>query len=388
MKTVLLTNGQQRKTLAAARSLGSRGINIIAAEETRFNPTAFSKYCSKFLVYPSPKETPDKFYEWLRSTIAQYKCDVFFPMDDDTMEVTMGHYEELSKLCSIPVADLNSFKIASDKGESTALAMASGVFCPDTVMPKSLEELESLSLKIRYPAIIKPRKSSGSRGIRVVYNKDELLEEYRGIHEKYPYPIVQDYINLGDKYSVNMIFDREHQIKACYEQKYLRTFPIKNGPSTLTESVSYPEIAEAAKKLMKNLNWYGVVEVEFVIDSNSGKANFMEINPRFWASVQSAIYAGVDFPWLLYKAALGEDVPETFDYKIGSKCRWLLPGDILHFIFNKERMRMNPPFWGNKKYGIKDDIISRDDPMPTLGFLLACFRYIFSIKMWKLMFNR
>jgi predicted ATP-grasp superfamily ATP-dependent carboligase len=63
---ILLTDGQQRKTLAAARSLGSRGVDVLVAEDTRFNPSGFSKYCRRFLVCPNPKDEPERYYEWLR----------------------------------------------------------------------------------------------------------------------------------------------------------------------------------------------------------------------------------------------------------------------------------------------------------------------------------
>jgi len=49
---------------------------------------------------------------------------------------------------------------------------------------------------------------------------------------------------------------------------------------------------------------------------------------------------------------------------------------------------MNPPIWGRKKYKVYDDILSKEDPLPLFGFILACFRYAFDIKMWKLMFKR
>ena len=49
---------------------------------------------------------------------------------------------------------------------------------------------------------------------------------------------------------------------------------------------------------------------------------------------------------------------------------------------------MQPPFLAGKKYGVYDDIISSKDPLPTLGFILACLRYLFDINMWKLIFKR
>lgn len=387
MKTVLLTNGQQRKTLAVARSLGKKGIRVIVAEETRMNPTTFSKYCYKSLLCPNPKKHPEKFYKWLCETIIQYKCDVMFPMDDDSMEVVMNNYEELQILCKIPLPNKESYYIASDKGEATKLAEASGAVCAETKYIDTLLDLESTIENLDYPLVIKPRKSSGSRGIRIVNNKQELLQEYKSIHEKYPYPIIQQCMGLGDRYDVCLLYEKG-QVKAAFIQRELRHFPVDIGPSTLQESIEFPELLNTALKIMEGLNWHGVAELEFMRDSKDGRVKFMEINSRFWASVQTAIYAGVDFPLLLYKTAIEEPIDEVKNYRLGINCRWLLPGDILHFLSNKERRKMYPPIWGGKKYGVLDDILSKEDPLPVLGFVLACFRYLFDFNMWKFIFKR
>jgi len=100
------------------------------------------------------------------------------------------------------------------------------------------------------------------------------------------------------------------------------------------------------------------------------------------------INAGVDFPWLLYKIAVDGDVEPVKQYQTGIMCRNLLPGDILHYIFNNDRKNMNPPFWSGKSDGIRDDIISKDDPMPIVGFITACLRYLFDKRMWKFLLRR
>jgi len=389
MSTVLLTNGQLRKTLASVRSLGKRGITVIVCEETRCNPSGFSKYCRHSLVNPNPRKTPEAFYKWLVHTIDQYKCDVLFPMDDDSLEVAMTYREELQKLCRIPLPPTEGFTIASDKGSTALLAMQSGVDCPKTVVPSgSLENLHKLTSQLQYPLVIKPRKSSGSRGIRIVYEKDKLEDIYMDIHKKYPFPIIQEYIGIGDRYDVCLLFNSHSKLMASFAQKELRHFPVDIGPSTVQESVLAPELVQKSISLMEKLNWQGIVELEFMVDSRDGKAKLMEINPRFWNSLYLSIISGVDFPWLLYCTVMQKDFEGVFEYKTGVKCKWTLPGDILHFIANKDRFKMNPPFLSGKKQGVFDDIISLQDPLPTLGFFLACGRYMFDAGKWKFMFKR
>ena len=102
----------------------------------------------------------------------------------------------------------------------------------------------------------------------------------------------------------------------------------------------------------------------------------MEINPRFWGSLQLAISAGVDFPVLYHQAALGLDVEPILNYPINKYCRWLWPGDIFHFLSNPNRFDLQPSFFKFCGSNISYDIISGDDPLPTLGIVLESLRKV------------
>jgi hypothetical protein len=67
--------------------------------------------------------------------------------------------------------------------------------------------------------------------------------------------------------------------------------------------------------------------VEFKLDQADNTPKLMEINGRFWGSLQLAIDAGVDFPSILLQTVTGEPVQPVDAYRIGVKSRWLL-GDF------------------------------------------------------------
>jgi predicted ATP-grasp superfamily ATP-dependent carboligase len=111
--------------------------------------------------------------------------------------------------------------------------------------------------------------------------------------------------------------------------------------------------------------------VEFKIDSRDGTAKLLEVNPRFWGSLALAINTGVNFPYLLTLLALGLDFTAVHTYRLGHLCRWLLPGDILHFLQNPNRWRLKPSFFQFRRPNMSYDIIDMDDPLPILGSFLA-----------------
>ena len=136
------------------------------------------------------------------------------------------------------------------------------------------------------------------------------------------------------------------------------------------------------------MNWYGVAMVEYRQDPRDGRCKIMEINPRFWGSLPLSIAAGVDFPYLLYRMVMDGDVSPVTDYPQGVRCRWLLPGDILNFLTNPQRFRLDPSFFNFSENNRRDDFISLQDIGPTFGFFLAALAGLFSIKAWKHVFFR
>ena len=57
--------------------------------------------------------------------------------------------------------------------------------------------------------------------------------------------------------------------------------------------------------------------VEFKVDPRDGIPKLMEVNPRFWGSLQLAIVSGVDFPYLILKMARRESFEPILHYACG-----------------------------------------------------------------------
>ncbi len=71
--------------------------------------------------------------------------------------------------------------------------------------------------------------------------------------------------------------------------------------------------------------------VEFKEDAATGRPYLLEVNGRFWGSLQLGIDANVDFPELLVQLALGESVDPPTGYRLGIQSRWLW-GDLDHLL--------------------------------------------------------
>lgn len=390
MTAILCTNGLQSKTLAAVRSIGRHGVRCIVAEKSKFHMSGFSKYASAVLTYPDPTKYPDDFFEWLCNTIVQHQCDLLLPMDDDVMSVVVERQDALRRLCHIPVPSREAYQYTADKAMTMRLAEQQNVSYPETIeMNLSAnyddEEIFEVMDRLKYPVVVKPRVSSGSRGVRTVYNSTDFLEIFREIHRYYPNPIIQEKIPYGGKYGVCLCFDDNHQLKGAFVYQEVRNFPRERGPSTVRQSVLRPDLVDLTIRLMKGIPWYGVVEVDYMIDARTGEPILMEVNPRYWASLHIAIECGVDFPWIQYCLESNRPFKSVENYAVNVLGRQLFPGDFLYYLAHSGCRKIKPSFFSTRYH---DDMLSRDDPAPLFGFMLSVLRFILDSKMWKFLITR
>ena len=388
-RSVLITDGHWRKSLAAVRGLGRNGIPVTVGESTRLNASAFSRYCKKALVYPSPFFMPEEFIDSVRSELTRRSYQMLLPMEDETLGLLSMHHADLSSLTYFPAVTTEKLLLARSKDKILKLAEKNGIPIPKTWYIDDLSQLDGISGALPYPVVIKPRIGSGAVGISYPETAEELKRKYHLIHQRFPFPIIQERIpQEGEGYGASFLMDEQSRVKAAFVHKRLREYPVSGGASTLRESVRRDDIRDMALTLLKALDWFGVAMVEFKLDPRDGLPKLMEINPRFWGSLALAIESGVNFPHLLYRMARGEHFKPVESYQIGKRCRWFLPGDLLHFIYNPNRMRLLPGFLNFLDANTAHDIFSPDDPMPVLGTILTPLTFLYDRDMKLRLKNR
>jgi predicted ATP-grasp superfamily ATP-dependent carboligase len=118
---------------------------------------------------------------------------------------------------------------------------------------------------------------------------------------------------------------------AAMAHRRIREKPPSGGVSVMRETIPVPaELLYRSEQLLDVYDWSGVAMVEFKLDAATGRAYLMEINGRFWGSLQLAIDAGVDFPRLLVEAALGAATVRVAGYR-SVRSRWWW-GEVDHLL--------------------------------------------------------
>jgi predicted ATP-grasp superfamily ATP-dependent carboligase len=375
---VLITDGLWRKSVVAIRALGKDGIRVTVTGDSRLTSGFYSRYCTRRLMTPPSGSHPEAFREAIVRELSLRRYDLIIPMEDSTIRALLPARGDIEKLTCLPLPSDTAVLTALDKGKTLALASRLGISCPR--LYRSLEEVSDTDL----PVVMKPVSGCGSQGLFYIETPAQLRRERQQSGGFVPNYLIQDRIPAaGEEVGANLLFDRNGRCVAGFTYRRLRDYPVKGGPSTLRESTHDKELLAKSIRLLIELGWYGVAMVEFKRDVRDGELKLMEINPRFWGSLALPIAAGMNFPVLLWQEASGRELKPVFDYEVGVRARWLIPGDILHFLSNPDRFRLQPGFFDFFDSKTTYDDFDRTDLSGNLAVVVCTALNALKPGMWK-----
>lgn len=317
----LITSAARNSGMAITRELSEAGFDVIGVDD-RFLPFKIhSRYSTKQYICPNPAE--DHFMDRILDIIKIEKPDVFIPVSG--MMKCSIHKKELLKHTHILVPEHNSFVKAIDSELAFRECKKLRIACPEIYSEQeAIRELQkNKTRKVPLRLVVKPKFDGGaSRGLSYV----EDVESYRIAKEKskrvFGDYTIQEFIpgSSQSMRTVNMVFGKDGELVAHMITKKLRTWPASGGIAALSISSDERELLDYILPFFKKWRWEGLAEAEIKIDARDNKPKLIEINPRFWGYIGFSIQAGINFPVIAARLALGEDLSsEKFSYPIGLK---------------------------------------------------------------------
>lgn len=383
--TVLLTDASYKNSLAILRSLGSKNIEVFSAGAVKRSVSFYSKYCKKALLYSNPIKFPQKFKKEIEFFVKKNPIDVLMPVGLAPYTLVSQEKEKLMKYTRVPVADYENFERAHDKASANEIAKKLNIPVPFTVVPKNLTELKKALKEFSYPIIIKARKGTATNQIAILKNKEQVITKWKAFTElgkqksfgiiDYSYPMLQEYLP-GEIIDVVFLFNKGKPIELMVQKRLLTRYD-SGGSGSLNMTIVEPNLIKQSIKLMSALDWHGVGMVEFKRDRN-GVPKLLEINTKFWGTTETAIAAEVDFPYLLYKLAMGEELKPNHKYLFPKKFGWPFPMGIECILDSKKPLIYVKEYLKLLTQKNSIDIQLTKDPKPFAQQLYVSLRILAS----------
>lgn len=306
--------GGAHGSLGLARSLGRHGIPVGFITDDNLI-ARFSRYVSFSAPWAGPNRAEAA--AELLSFGRERGLDgwVLLAGGDAEVQMMARRHTELSALFRVTAPDWETAQWAIDKRLTHERAAALRIPHPWSHYPRDRHDV--MTLDCRFPVILKPsiRTEANAFTLAKAWRADDretLLARYdqavaavgeRGV-------VLQELIPGGGEtqFSYAAVFDHGTPIASLVARR-TRQYPIDFGySSTLVESIDNPEVEDAGLRFLESLDYTGLAEVEFKYDSRDRAYKLLDVNSRAWTWNSLGAGAGVDFPYLLWRIAMGEPV--------------------------------------------------------------------------------
>jgi D-aspartate ligase len=348
--------------LAAIRSLGRAGVDVVAVDH---RPSALgfrSRYARRFLA-PDPADE-DAFVAALRGLAdGLARPAPVFPTHDEPLNAIARHAAALPELLR-PFPEWEVLERVQSKRAQLEAAEAVRVEVPRTRYPGSAGEALAAARELGFPLLVKPSDPVGfkRRFRRQAFRCDgaaELEDAYARAEEFAP--MVQELVPGGDGtlYSFGSYIAADGRVLGAFCGRKLRQTPPQIGTCRVGEAGWVDEVAEAALRVLRAFGYRGVSQVEFKQDARDGRFRLMEINPRLWQWHGLAAACGVDLPLIAYADLTGAPAPAA--EMNGAGKRWAIT-----LLSGESPALQRPPY--------VDAVFARDDPRPAVVHLARVMR--------------
>ena len=311
-----LVVGGDYQGLGIVRSLGRHGVPICVLDDEP-SIARYSRYTSRALRAHDLRDE-ETTIQTILDAGARFGLRgwVIFPTRDEIVTALSRGRERLDPFFRVPTPAWETVQHAIDKRLTHAVAARIGVPTPRTWYPDSVEELEAI-VPNRWPLLIKP--AIKQHFIYTTHVKGWIVGDRQQLHARFrdaaailgPGEVmVQDVIpgNGMTQYAYCAFFKNGEAVGRMVVRRRRQRPADLGRSSTFVETVDLPELAEPSERFLREVDYYGLVELEYKLDEDNGAYTLLDVNARTWGYHSVGRIAGVDFPLMLYRDQLGLDV--------------------------------------------------------------------------------
>jgi len=346
--------------LGVVRSLGREGIKTIVVASDKNQISFFSKYANGVLC-PNPKDKEEEYINFLINLGEKLKHKgVLLPISDTEAIAILKNQKKLINYYNFTSAGYKIVDKIINKNKFYKILDDKKIPHPRTYFPNKNTDIEDISEKIVYPCILKPVYSSYFMSdfktkLFKAENKNELINCYKIVQDKNHEVNIQEIIpgEANKQYGLNAFYNHNFNPAGVFMYRRIRGWPIGFGNGCYIESVWQEELEKIITPLIKNLKYFGIVDVEFKKDIRDDLFKIIEINPRIWMQNSLPTRCGLNIPLLAYYEAIGKPIKDMILKK--DKIKWLyMTDDFKSSVYNIREGRLTIADWIKSYSGKKE----------------------------------
>jgi D-aspartate ligase len=353
------------------RDLGRHGVPVLGLD---VDPRAIglsSRYAAG-MVSPDPLQDEAGFLAFLEDLGRRLpRKAVLFPAHDEFIWPVSHHAERLGQWFIIPFSRWETMQRLHDRKAQLEAAQRAGVGIPKTVFIDAPADLERGIAEITFPAIFKPVESLAFNSrfqmhVLEIQSPEDLTAAYAKVDDRGTL-MLQEIVPGGDEelWTLGSYLDAASRPLAVFTGHKLRQHPRRFGYCRFAVSDWDADLADAGLRLLQELRYHGVSQVEFKRDTRDGSFRLMEINARHWMWHSLAAACGVNLSLAAYRDAIGQPfiAPRQKDGR-----KWSVAiKDFSDSVREVRRHELGVMPWLGSYHGLRvDGVLSFRDPLPGL----------------------
>jgi len=313
--------------LSNTRALGEQGISVYVLDKSNCI-ARYSKYCKRF--FRCPDYISEDFVSFLIELAKQEKLTgwVLIPSNDHAVYNISKNKTKLEKYYKVITPGIEVIEKIYDK--SRLLSIAEKCQVPYPITQYFHEVNEPVSDTLKFPLLTKGRnglsfyKALGKKAF-FAKNENELRLHLNEIAKKCPLEITftQELIPFVKKNKTISFtaFAVNGDIKTHWIGVKLREHPIRFGTATFTQSIECHVLFDPSQRLLHEINYTGVCEIEYLLDPRDNQYKLIEINARTWLWVELAKKCKVNYALFIYQFV--NNIPSIYPKNYTAGKEWM-----------------------------------------------------------------
>lgn len=379
-KRAVLLGANNQSMLTLAKLLCKRNVRVDVID-WQDSVIKYSSRVDKFYKLSDIEVNVEKFVNEFLKLLISNAYDFLIPVNDVALEVCIhfkNRIEKNVKIAGLP--DNDSYEYCHNKYRLINICKEVGINYPKTLYIDSLNKLKEVLPTIEYPVILKPISSKliynnklYSFNVKKIFDKETLIDEVREKINIIPM-MIQEVID-GTGVGFNVLCKNGDVVMAYQHQRI--TEPLGGGASSYrcTIPIESYGLLDISSQLLKAIKWNTLGMLEYKISDD--KPYIMELNGRYWGSVELGRAAGIDIPAAIIDEAIEQKkIENKIDFKLKYARNLFL--DLKYIIENFKHTRSVTPFikwlWSVGKSIIRKDVIEEFENF-NFKMILGFFKF-------------